>query len=525
MRIMMRMMPVVGATALLAASGIPAVAQSADAPIDLQAAVDEFAGLAEGGVAAVTIRDGVVETAASGIANIEGDPMTVDTQLLVGGATVPMVVGLALQLVDEGVLDLDAPITDYLPDAPVAEGVLVRDLLTGRHGIPRVLEVIYDVSIEDPEHSWTTDEMVGLVDRSAITPATEEFTGGYVGTLVTIQLIEAATGTDFGAALEEHVTGPLGLEATVHPSGDIAPPDLSAGGWPSFDGQTLTYVTDELESVRSLRPTVSSARDLATYLSAYLDGQVVSPALLDETAWDEDLDVVGYGFVRPDELFPTAGPLGTDYFGMHQFEEAGVTHVLAGSPSTGDVLVVLSNSWDLDSSVLAQDIVRSWAPDPLASGSLADAESTFRFVTGTFTCELGQQSPFDLPPCEMTDTQLTATFELPFELDGTFDGSGTYSGTWLQDTEEGTFTYSGRAVFMGEVEGCGYGSLYMTIEDGAGHFGENGINYTAGTMEFLPGGTLPVAGSLDLIGVQEDHIDGTGTVPVTGSYTCDDLAA
>ena len=65
----------------------------------------------------------------------------------------------------------------------------------------------------------------------------------------------------------------------------------------------------------------------------------------------------------------------------------------------------------------------------------------------------------------------------------------------------------------------------MSIEDGAGHFGETGLNYTTGTMEFLPGGTLPVAGTLDLIGIQTDHPDGTATVPISGTYTCDGLAA
>ena len=45
-------------------------------------------------------------------------------------------------------------------------------------------------------------------------------------------------------------------------------------------------------------------------------------------------------------------------------------------------------------------------------------------------------------------------------------------------------------------------------------------NYTAGTMTVLPGGTLPLAATLDLIGTQTEYPDGTGTIPITGSYTC-----
>jgi len=102
MRLMMRFTPVVGTIALLVSSAAPVAAQAADGPIDLQAHVDEFAGLAEGGVAAVIVRDGVVSTAAADIADTERDRLTVDTPLLDRGATVPMVYGLALQLVDEG---------------------------------------------------------------------------------------------------------------------------------------------------------------------------------------------------------------------------------------------------------------------------------------------------------------------------------------------------------------------------------------------------------------------------------------
>ena len=111
--------------------------------------------------------------------------------------------------------------------------------------------------------------------------------------------------------------------------------------------------------------------------------------------------------------------------------------------------------------------------------------------------------------------QVTATTET-----GTVEGSGTYSGVWLQNMEDGTFTYSGRTVFMGAVEGCGSGTLYLTVDDRAGFSDETGLNYTSGNMKVLPGGTLPLAGTLDLAGIQQDHPDGTGTIPITGSYVC-----
>lgn len=512
-----------GALALLVTTASSAAAQGTDeAPIALQTRVDEFVGLENGGVAVVTIHDGVTESAAAGIANIEGDPMTVDTPMLVGGASISMVYGLALQLVEEGLLDLEAPVTDYLPDAPVGEGATVRHLLSGRNGIPSIWPKVQASYAEDRDRTWTTDELVGLLDPAESTPVSDEWSGSYAGTLVTKQLVEAVTGTEFGAALEERITGPLGLEATVYPEGDAEPPAGVAGGWAAPGEETeLTYVTDAWEALRSLRPNVSTATDIADYLSALLDGQVVSLKLLEETAFNEDIELIGYGFLRHDELFPAAGPLGARYFGLSQREDLGVNFLVAGAPATGDVVVVLANSWVLDTTDLARDIVRSWAPDPLTTGELREGEMTARIVVG-MACDLGEPTPFDLPPCEVGDLTVTWPFEAPLEYTGTFEGSGFMAGDWTIDQVENDYTYTARGVFMGDVEGCGYGTLYFEVLDGAGYWGEDGNPvYTGGTATVLPGGTLPLAGTIDMTGPQTTYSDGTATVEHTGSYVCD----
>jgi D-alanyl-D-alanine carboxypeptidase len=514
-----RLIPVLGASALLAASAVPALAQAVDdTPIDLQTRVDEFVGLVEGGAAVVTIHDGVVSTAAAGIADAAGDPMTVDTPMLVGPAAASMIYALALQLVDAGQLDLDAPVVSYLPDAPVGDGATVRQLLESRAGQPRVVDALDEIRAEDPDRSLTTDDMVDLIDRSAIVPA-GSFSPGYAGTLLTIQLIEAVTGMDVGAALQQHITGPLGLSGTVHPDRASDTPTGVAGGWTVVgDGADLSYVTDEWEAMRSSRPTVSTAADLAAFLSAYLDGRVVSPELQDETVWNEDVETLGYGLLRQDELFPTAGPLGARYFGMDDLEASGVVSTLAVAPSTGDIVVALSNSWALDTSELARDIVQSWAPDPLASSDLSEAAGTYRY-TILFTCAAGP-SPFDLPPCEMDGAEIHLTFEGVAELTGTFEGSMSLSGDWIENTEDHTFHYSGRGKYLGDVEGCGSGTAFYSNE-GEGFRDETGTqNYTRNTTTFLPGGSLPLAGSYDSPGAEVNNVDDTTSGVYAGSYTC-----
>ena len=282
-------------------------------------------------------------------------------------------------------------------------------------------------------------------------------------------------------------------------------------------------MTDDWEAARTFRPTYSTATDLAVFLQALVEGRLVSPELLDETMWNEEVEEFAYGLLRSnEEILPAAGPLGADYFGDYGWSPVGSFAYFAVDPSTGDVVVTMSNNWDLGNEAfrLARSVIQDWATEESVSDDMNAAQMQFRFVGGTFVCDWGQGFPFDLPPCEADETHATMPFELPFEFTGTFDGSGIITGVQLTNIEERTFTSEGRGVWMGEIEGCGYGTMFFAYDDGAGYFSDDAVHYTAGTAEILPGGTLPLAGSFDLIGEQTDHPDGTGTVDITGSYYC-----
>ncbi|HEV2369057.1 MAG TPA: serine hydrolase domain-containing protein, partial [Acidimicrobiales bacterium] len=93
-----------------------------------------------GAVVAVRQGDTVVE-AASGLTNRRtGVEVTTDTLFQIGSISKVYTAALVLQLVDEGLVDLDATVQRYLPDfvtaqPPEAAGVTVRHLLTHTSGI------------------------------------------------------------------------------------------------------------------------------------------------------------------------------------------------------------------------------------------------------------------------------------------------------------------------------------------------------------------------------------------------------
>ena len=108
----------------------------------LQALLEEyllFSG--EPGVAfAARYGNGTLHSLAAGKSNwIDGDPMVPGMLFRVGSCTKPFTATVLMQLADEGLVDLDAPMTDYLPQYDMWPNVTPRHLVRMQSGIPDYL--------------------------------------------------------------------------------------------------------------------------------------------------------------------------------------------------------------------------------------------------------------------------------------------------------------------------------------------------------------------------------------------------
>ena len=96
------------------------------------------------GVAVAVIQgDDELLNAGFGLADAENDrPMTADTVLAIGSSTKAFTVTALGTLVDDGLLDWDKPVREYLPgfrmhDPVATEHLTVRDMMSHRSGLPR----------------------------------------------------------------------------------------------------------------------------------------------------------------------------------------------------------------------------------------------------------------------------------------------------------------------------------------------------------------------------------------------------
>ncbi|HZU73018.1 MAG TPA: serine hydrolase domain-containing protein [Acidimicrobiales bacterium] len=183
----------------------------------LRARLDRLA--AEHGVVgasmAVQKGDTVVE-AATGLTNLRtGVEVTTDTVFQIGSISKSYTATLVMQLVDEGLIDLDAPVSRYLPDfrttdPEAAASVTVRRLLSHTSGMDG--DVFDDFGRGDECVERYVAAMAGIAHTHPVGAFFSYCNSGYV---LLGRLIEHFRQATWDAALRQHLLGPLGAEDTV----------------------------------------------------------------------------------------------------------------------------------------------------------------------------------------------------------------------------------------------------------------------------------------------------------------------
>jgi CubicO group peptidase (beta-lactamase class C family) len=174
----------------------------------LQAAVER--GAFPGGVVAVGRRDTVLFLHAFGRLDYQGGaPVTPRT--VYDMASLTKVVGLttaAMMLVDEGKLDLDAPVTRYVPAfAAGGDSVTVRHLLTHSSGLPAWQPFFQRVHARE--------EMFALVNAEPL-EATPGARMAYsdLGAMLLTEIVEHLAGQRLDRFLDARLFRPLGMRDT-----------------------------------------------------------------------------------------------------------------------------------------------------------------------------------------------------------------------------------------------------------------------------------------------------------------------
>ena len=187
-----------------------------------------------GATLAIKQGDDVAE-AAYGVLNLRtGVPATSDSLFQIGSITKVWTATLVMQLVDEGLLDLDKPVIDYLPDFKVADPEVTRTVTT-RHLLAHNSGIDGDLFLDTGRGDDTVEKYVAAcADLKQNHPLGATMSYCNSGYTVLGRLIEVLRGTTWDAVLREKLFAPLGLtsagtlpeEALLHRAavGHVTPP-------------------------------------------------------------------------------------------------------------------------------------------------------------------------------------------------------------------------------------------------------------------------------------------------------------
>ncbi|MCB9703284.1 MAG: beta-lactamase family protein [Myxococcales bacterium] len=193
---------------------IACVAAHADAPLRhrgvIRALCGEAASLGVVGASLAIAEGGAAPRVVTwGRARAGGPRIAPETAFRIGSLTKVMTAALALALVDDGVLELDAPLARVLPE--LAEGVddrlaavTLRQLLTHSAGLAELGPGAASAGRE----GW----LRALGERELIADPGAIWSYANVGYAVIGAAIERATGEPWGALLRRRLLAPLGLD-------------------------------------------------------------------------------------------------------------------------------------------------------------------------------------------------------------------------------------------------------------------------------------------------------------------------
>ncbi|MFB7511870.1 serine hydrolase domain-containing protein [Streptomyces sp. NPDC056144] len=258
----------------------------------------------------------------------------------IGSETKTFTVTALLQLVDEGKVGLDDPISEYVDGVPSGDRITLRNLAAMRSGLFNYSadEGFFKALTSNPGRQWTPQEVLAYSFKHPVQFAPgEEFQYSNTNTVLLGLVVEKVSGMPLDEYVTKKVSVPAGLKHTVFPT-DASFPS------PHAHGYTEQTASGAVEDATDWNPSwgwaagamISDLRDMRTWAKVLATGTLLSPETQAERlkVYPSAPDGSGYGL----GLFDIAGWIG------HNGSLPGYQSLTIYLPESEATLVVLLNS-------------------------------------------------------------------------------------------------------------------------------------------------------------------------------------
>ncbi|MXX56143.1 MAG: serine hydrolase [Gemmatimonadetes bacterium] len=227
------------------------------------------------GVAVGVIHDGEIVLAQGfGYRDIENElPVTGNTTMAIGSNSKSFTVTLMAMLVDEGKLDWDTPVRDYLADFRLYDEFATaemtpRDLVSHQSGLPRHDNVWYGraASREEIFHKLRYLEPNASFRSRYQYQNLMFMTAGY--------LTERLTGRDWDGLVDEHIFTPLGMDRSNTSVDDSPGSGDHALPYMLRDGVLKRVPLRNIDNAGPAGSINSNVVEMMAYIEAHMDGGI-----------------------------------------------------------------------------------------------------------------------------------------------------------------------------------------------------------------------------------------------------------
>lgn len=369
------------------------------------------------GLAVAVVVDGkIIKAKGYGYRDIDKKlPATADTQYSIGSSTKAFTTFMLGTIVDEGIIDWDVAVKNYLPewdmhDDYAANHVNLRDMLSHRTGLPRHELIWYGNS-----KLTINDLMVKLPKLESSKELRQGFQYSNLMYAMSGYVAETVTGQDWNTLIQTRLLDKLDMNNTsLNYRGMHAADNYSLPYEEDEQGLTLTALSKNIGGV--MRPAGvinSSVKDMSNWLQVllnegkYQDRQLIQKSTLAQL---QSPQIAITGMSPNADMSPLSYGLGwftQTYRGYYQVQHGGningYTSAVFTYPHEKVGIVILTNkNYSPVPHALAMDI----------SDSLFSLEAREHLTTSLKRKQAQIEGPTKAAPTKNTTPDLKPTFEL-----------------------------------------------------------------------------------------------------------------
>ncbi|MEO2279795.1 serine hydrolase domain-containing protein [Pseudoalteromonas pernae] len=274
-------------------------AQSGVAKEELQQSLDDYFGTLykadmPGAVVLVAKEGEILLHQAYGLANVEHQiPLTTDMHFRIASLTKQFTTTAALKLHQNGEIDVNDPITKYLPGYPThGQNITIEHLATNRSGIPDY--VFFEGFLgKDDIQPKTLDQLIAYFSSEPLEfEPNEKQQYSSSNFIVLGKLIEVVSAQSYENYLKETFFEPLGMNSTAYGRHETIMPGR-VNGYALKDEELINAPYISMTVPHAAGALRSTTMDLYRWQRGLIDGAVLPEELL-ELAWSRKTMNDGY---------------------------------------------------------------------------------------------------------------------------------------------------------------------------------------------------------------------------------------